>query len=365
MIIENGQLIMMTPFRKSSFSLSIVNYPLSISLTIGLLLAILLPAAGAWAEGFALRSIKHGDKLPMIEGNEISTKKPFSYRPGAGRPAVIVFFSIDPLIKEKRSLDLISQASAVVNGSFRDRVDLILVYSDEGDLATLGRYIQDGVVPSPVVHDPAHAIYNRFGVFMMPLAILATTDGRLHEVIPATYNAGELLAQHLKLLLGEWGEEDLRNAQKPKYTSTLTQDEKEYIRRVNYGRLMLARKMYPPAARELSTAAKIRPQAPEAWIGLGNVHLASEKWDEAIGAFGKALEANRESDEALAGIGIALYRQGRVDRALPVLENALIAADPKIEVILALAEIYEERGDMVKATRLNKLAVSKLRERFR
>ena len=56
---------------------------------------------------------------------------------------------------------------------------------------------------------------------------------------------------------------------------------------------------------------------------------------------------------------------GAVDKAIPVLENALIAEDPKLEVIVSLAEIYEERGDVVKAMRLNKLAISRLMRKFR
>ncbi|MDA8418847.1 MAG: hypothetical protein M0Z90_07425, partial [Desulfobacteraceae bacterium] len=69
---------------------------------------------------------------------------------------------------------------------------------------------------------------------------------------------------------------------------------------------------------------------------------------------------NKDSDDALAGLGLAYYGKGNIDKALPELENALISPEPRLEVIIALADIYEKRGDNAKANRLNKLAVAKL-----
>jgi len=122
--------------------------------------------------------------------------------------------------------------------------------------------------------------------------------------------------------------------------------------------------MYAQAHREFSTAIKLMPERVSAYNELGYVHIALKEWDEAKASFTAALKQDSGSDDGLAGLGLAFYGQGDLDAALPQLENAFISAEPRIEVILALAEIHEKKGDFQKAIRLNKLAVSRLMAEF-
>jgi Tfp pilus assembly protein PilF len=169
-----------------------------------------------------------------------------------------------------------------------------------------------------------------------------------------------LIDGNFKLLLGDWTKEQLQASLVPAESSAKTEEEKEYIRRVNYGKIMQSKQMFSQAAREFSNAIKILPQNIAAHLELGFAYVALKDWAKAEESFKKAQSIDKESDSAIAGLGLAYYGKGDADQALPELENAFIVPEPRLEVIMALAEIYEKKGDNTKANRLNKLAISRL-----
>lgn len=321
-------------------------------------LLVCLPSQ-VFAAGFELINFKENTKLPGFVLPELLSGKAVTFEPASGKPSLLMFFSIDPPFKEQRSVNLAGVMSKL-NDQFRGRVNCIAIYSDDRDRATIKKMINDQLITIPVLEDAKKQVYDRYGVFMMPLAILLSGEGVLQAVVPYTFNIDEILANNLKFLLGDWSKEQWQESFQPPQNIVKSKEENEYIRRVNYGRVMLARKMHGAALREFMTANKIMPKAIEAYIGLGEAQFATDKLDLAEQSFRQALQINKDSDEALAGLGLVLYKRGAVEQAVPILENALISVDPPIEVIVVLAEFYEQNGQIDKAIRLNKLAVSKL-----
>lgn len=309
-----------------------------------------------------LLNFKENTKLPSFTLPELVSGKEVAFATASGKPSVLMFFSVTPLFREQRSLGL-AEAMTKLNGEFEGRVHFTAVFSDGQGRDTVKRYLQDRLITTPVLDDSNRQVHDRYGVFMMPLAVLIAGDGTLQAVVPYTFNIGEILANNLRFLLGDWSKDQWQESFKPQPNIVKSKEEKEYVRRVNYGRVMLARQMHGAAIREFMTAAKIMPKALEAHVGMGQVQLATDKLDQAEEAFRKALEIDKESDEALAGLGLVLYKKGALDQAIPILENALISAEPQLEVIVALADFYEKNGQIDKAIRLNKLAVSKLLKR--
>ncbi len=319
-----------------------------------------LPADNGGQEAASLRNFKFGDKLPPFTLKTIDGQGPKTFTPGAdGKPSLIIFFSVRPEFREKRSLALLSAMAAMAD-QYKNKVEIVGVFSDSQG----GQVVRDYVKPFGnklvVYDDPALEVNNQYGAFMMPLAIMCTKTGTLHEVIPYTYNIRELIDGNFKLLLGEFTKEQLQAALNPQPNAPKTEAEKEYIRRVNYGKIMQGKRMYAQAVREFNTAIKINPKNQEAYVELGFAEIALKDWDKAEEAFTNAKAINKDSDDALAGLGLAYYGKGNIDKALPELENALISPEPRLEVIIALADIYEKRGDNAKSNRLNKLAVAKL-----
>nr|MBF0220897.1 redoxin domain-containing protein [Desulfobulbaceae bacterium] len=302
-------------------------------------------------------------KLPSFKLSDFQTKSQFAVETSSGKPTLITFFSLTPPYRLNRSLNLL-EIQAKINKHFGDKINSVALLSDEQKISSIQQYIDDGLIAVTVLDDSKRVIYNKYGIYMMPISVLISPTGNLHAVIPYTGELQELLTSNIKFLLGDFSKEQLKKSLEPKANLVRSAEEKEYIRRVNYGRVMLAKKMLPAAIREFSTATKIMPDSIEAIIGLGDVQLQAKKYEHAESSFKQALTIDKDSDKALAGLGISLYRQGRITEALPVLENALIAENPSFEVIVTLAEMYEQAGDVIKSMRLNKLAVSRLIKRF-
>lgn len=307
-----------------------------------------------------LRDLKVGDALPGFELESLGGGGKKSFQPGNGKPSAVLFFSDNPEFRKKRSLPLLAALEGLQE-QFKQKVSILAVYSDEeqSGRATLD-FIREKSLKIPVLDDSRRNVYNKYGIFMMPLVILIDSQGRLQEVIPYTYNIREMVEGNLKVMLGEWKAEQLQEFLQPKETAVHSPEEKEYIRRINYGRVMSERKMFSQAIREFSTAIKLLPNLVEGHVELGFAHLSVQDWAQAEASFRAALKMDAESDGAVAGLGLALYGRGNIDAALPELENAFIAPNPKLEVIVALADIYEKKGNVQKAIRLNKLAVSRL-----
>ena len=310
-----------------------------------------------------LLNFKEGSPVSSFTLPELTSGKPVTVEPSSGKPLVIMFFSVTPQFREQRSLGL-AESLTKLNAEFHGRVNFSALFSDNQGHETVKRYIQDGLITIPVLDDSNRQVYERYGVFMMPLAILIAGDGTLQAVVPYTSNSNEIIANNLKYLLGDWSKEKWQDSFKPQQNTVKSKEEQEYIRRVNYGRVMLSRKMYSSALREFMTASKIMPKATEAHVGLGKVQFVTEKLDQAEESFRAALAIDKDLDEALSGLGLVLYKKGALDKAIPILENALISAEPQIEVIMTLADFYEKNGLIDKAICLNKLAVSRLLKQY-
>lgn len=330
-----------------------------------LALFIILTATNAFFPTFVsaspheLINFKENAKLPSFSLPDLSTGKATAFNSATGKPSVLIFISTTPAFKEKRSLAL-AQTLSKLNTEFKGRAQFYGIFSDNQGSEIVKKYLRDKIITIPVLDDGKRETYDRFGVFMMPLAVIIAGDGTLQGVVPYVDEIENILANNLKFLLGDWTKEQWQNSFKPQQNISRSPEEKEYIRRINYGRVMLGKKIHGAALREFMTAVKIMPKAADAYIGVGNVQYALKKFDLAEESYRQALKIDKDSDEALSGLGIVLYQKGSLDQAIPILENALISPDPQLEVIVALAEFYEKNGQIDKAIRLNKLAVSKL-----
>ncbi len=328
------------------------------ALTAILVLIALLVCSPVTAEG-TLRTFKRGDFLPDIDQVLLGTHKRFVFSPGRGKPGAVLFFSVRPEFRKKRSLALIAALDDLA-AKLGNRAAVLGVFCDRKGASLVSAFVKKRAIQMPIVDDSDRSVYSAYGVFMMPLVVIIDPRGALYDVIPYTYNIRELVEGDLRVLLGDWTKKEFEERLAPKKAKRLSKEEKEFIRRLNYGRVMMNRKMYDKAVREFSVAVQLRPRAVEGYVELGFAQLALKRYAEAEVTFKKALAVDSESDDALAGHGLALYHLGRDEEALAELENAIIAPNPRLEVIITLADLHEKKGNITRAMRLNKLAVSRL-----
>ncbi len=336
-----------------------INRLLILSIWIGLILSAPLLVQ---ANQSSLLHYKLNALLPAFQLNRIDGTGQDGLS-ADGRPSVIMFFSTTPSFRATRAIKL-AEILTTLNKKFQRRVDFMAIYSGRGNIKKLSDYITKGLINIPILDDRNQEIYRRYGVFMLPIALITDQHNRLQAIVPYTAGIERIIGNNLKFILGEWDLKRFKKSLSPRGNQGKSKKEKAYIRRINYGRVMLARGIYSAALREFNTAAQIMPGSIEAVIGRGQVLVKMKKWRQAVTVFRQALKFSKDSDNALSGLGFSLYKLGDTKQAFPILENALICPKPSIEVILALADIYEKKENFSKALRLNKLAISILRERL-
>ncbi len=87
---------------------------------------------------------------------------------------------------------------------------------------------------------------------------------------------------------------------------------------------------YSQMAKDLVNEVLNNPQNTNAWIQLGHIYFDTDKYDQAINAYEKALELNPDNADVLTDLGI-MYRRNRQPRkALEIFDKA-ITVDPKHE----------------------------------
>ena len=161
-----------------------------------------------------LRHFKRGEKLPPIELSIVKDASRHSFIPGTGKPSVIMFFSIRPDFRKKRSLALLSTLSDLAD-QYKNKLEIVAVFSDNKQVETVRSFIGKSAINIRVYNDRSKKVNNEYGVFMMPLVVLASKDGALHEVIPYTYNMRRIVESNIKYLLGELDKKQLVKSLKP------------------------------------------------------------------------------------------------------------------------------------------------------
>jgi cytochrome c-type biogenesis protein CcmH/NrfG len=87
---------------------------------------------------------------------------------------------------------------------------------------------------------------------------------------------------------------------------------------------------YSQMAKDLVNEVLNNPQNTKAWIQLGHIYFDTDKYDQAINAYEKALELNPNNADVWTDLGI-MYRRSRQPRkALEKFDKA-ITVDPKHE----------------------------------
>lgn len=318
----------------------------------------------ATAEARPLRHYDVGDPLSAFTLPSLAGQgQPFTFDPAAtGRPAVIMIFTASNEFHARKAVEIL-ESMAMLGEKYGSRTDLLLVYADDRGMEGVVAGLHEQKRTFTMLHDRNRELYNRYGVYIMPVAIVVSASGSIEQIVPYTHNMAELVEGNLRLALGDWSREQLQQMLNPEAVKggEATEAEKAYERRLNYGRLMMAQHLYAQGAREFARAIELLPAKEITYLELGSAQLAMKDWEAARASFNAALAQNRESREAAAGLALALYHLGEVEAARPGLEAAVAADSPRPEIMLALAEIHEKNGDFQQALQLYKSALSRLR----
>jgi tetratricopeptide (TPR) repeat protein len=98
-----------------------------------------------------------------------------------------------------------------------------------------------------------------------------------------------------------------------------------------------------------TTAINLAPKDPEFRLSLGALKVVQGKLDEARAAYEEALKLRPNQFLALYNLGNISAMQGRMDAAIDLLHQAERTGPPNFALFNALAQAYQEKGDLARA----------------
>lgn len=98
------------------------------------------------------------------------------------------------------------------------------------------------------------------------------------------------------------------------------------------------------AETQFEHALELKPNKPEALVGLSNVYMLQNRLDEAISLLDEALEQNPQMREALFALGRAYAAAGQVEKAKETLQRFL-ATDPPSVWAQQAEELLRQLGE--------------------
>jgi tetratricopeptide (TPR) repeat protein len=141
---------------------------------------------------------------------------------------------------------------------------------------------------------------------------------------------------HYMLALSAWKTGDVAKSEQA-FEKALSIDTRHVKSYVNLSRVLLEQQRHADAIGRLTRAADVDPESIEVQRLLGRTYHALGQTDEAVAAYGRALELNERDAWSLNDLARIYLETGRADQALPLLIQA-------VEVRKDIAEFHNNLG---------------------
>ena len=108
---------------------------------------------------------------------------------------------------------------------------------------------------------------------------------------------------------------------------------------------------FDEALHEYQKVIELDPRLPQAYLGLGNIHLAQFKLDTALEMYTQAIELELQSPDIYCNRGIIYTKQGKYDKAVADLQQALALNTRHTSARFELGFVYQQMGAYEKAVK--------------
>ncbi|RKY69314.1 MAG: hypothetical protein DRP97_05435 [Candidatus Latescibacterota bacterium] len=306
------------------------------------------------AQAFPFRAVRKGTPLPAVSVEDL-TGKPVALNSLKTGVAVILFFGADSRIKKKHAVRALKEVPPALK-DVGDKVTFMAidVLGDSPDV--IKEIAEQADFDGPLYVDANKEAYKAFGIFVMP-SVLIAKDGKVEAGYGYTHNLADMVKGEVEILLGLKTREAVEAALHPK-TAEKSAGEKEALRYCNLGESMLKKRMIPQAEDAFKKALASKGNYVPALLGL--TRIALEKGDIAQ-AETYVKKAETVSPNDLATVLVAarvLAAQKKVDEALSKVLPLALTHPRSQEVNEVLGRLYEQKGDLAKALKYYKKALS-------
>ncbi len=98
-----------------------------------------------------------------------------------------------------------------------------------------------------------------------------------------------------------------------------------------------------------NAAIALSPKTSEFHVSLGSLRAQQNRLDDARAEYEEALKLRPDSTLALYNLGVVNALSGQIDKAIESFEHAAKTAPPSVALLNAMAQAYEQKGDLPKA----------------
>ena len=109
---------------------------------------------------------------------------------------------------------------------------------------------------------------------------------------------------------------------------------------------MISAKQFDKATAYLQSALKTNPANAQAYVLLGNVQLATNAPDQAVGSFKSAISAQPTNEIGYQGLASFYIRQKQLDAALQAIQDGLKQLPDSANLHTSYAGILEIKGQL-------------------
>jgi tetratricopeptide (TPR) repeat protein len=212
----------------------------------------------------------------------------------------------------------------------------------------------------PVLLDLGRDVYGSYGIRVYPTTLIIDREGKIASAMPGHALSYKVrLDGTLQYVLGEIDEAKLKDIISPKKKErdvTALYAERKYNLALKFTEMRL----FDQAIEFAKQAIEARPDIAKSHILLGYLYLDDREAEKAVTQFEKAVLIDPASNDAGTGLGAALVEVGNFDRAIEVLDKALLQNPNPQRTFYELGRAYELKGDNENAAAMYKESIEKI-----
>lgn len=315
-----------------------------------LVTACFCSVSNSFAESFPFRSIAIGNPIPAANVTAFKKQETVNFNSFKGKPFVVVFWGADLPAKKERAIKAFTTLQELLPFFEKRNISILAVNVQDDPVEVIEEVVTLSKSTMPMYVDSSKTLYADLGIFVMPALLLLDKDGKVNAGMGYSHDVGDRLKGDCEILLGEKTKEQVAEAIRPKVADK-SPEEKEAMRRLNMGEVLVKKGMSDSAIREYEEAIKIFPAiGGEAYVQLGCLYLDAGKIDEADKMIEKGLKMTPDS---LRG-QICMAKVMAVDNvqdAINELESLLLRKSQSPDLHYAIGTFYEKLGNTAKSAK--------------
>jgi tetratricopeptide (TPR) repeat protein len=305
------------------------------------------------AQAFPFRAVRKGTPLPSVSVEALSgsSVKLSTLDKGV---VVLLFWGADSKIKKQHAIKALREIPAALKG-VGNRVTFMSVNVLEDAPETVKAVSEKAGYKGPLYISDS-TLYKALGIFVIP-AVLIAKNGKVEAGFGYTHDFSDVIKGEVEVLLGLKSREAVEATLHPK-TETMNDTEKEAMRYSNLGRTMLTRGMVTQAEDAFRKALTQKADYVPALLGLAEIYLKRGDATQASSFVKKAEAVSPDDLETVLMKARVLAAQKKVEDALATVLPLAMTHPGSREIDAVLGQLYEQKGDLQKAVKYYKKALS-------